>query len=235
VPDYFDIYAHHAEEYDQLVEREDYEGHLLPALEAIAPFNGRDMVELGAGTGRLTRLLAPQVRSIRAFDSSPAMLEVAVRRLSGFGAKNWRLAAGDNRQVPAESASADVVLSGWSLVYLALEKVGMEELDRGLAEMERIAREDGTIIIIETLGTGVDSPTPPPDLLDYFAHLEVRGFQRSWIRTDYRFHDLEEAQRLARFFFGEEMLNNLVSTDQGALLPECTGLWWKPRRVSSFS
>ena len=235
MPDYFDIYANHAEEYDQLVEREDYQGHLLPALEAITHFQDKDVVEFGAGTGRLTCLLAPLVRSIRAFDSSPAMLAVAARKLTDIGVQNWQVIPGDNRQVPAESGSADVVLSGWSMVYLALEKERMTELDRGLAEMERVARKNAILIIIETLGTGQETPTPPPDLLDYFAHLETRGFRCNWIRTDYRFHDLDEAHRLARFFFGEAMLEKLISSDQGVLLPESTGLWWKPRGLSSSS
>jgi ubiquinone/menaquinone biosynthesis C-methylase UbiE len=227
VPDYFDIYAHHAGEYDQLVQREDYEGRLLPALEAIAPFEGRDVVELGAGTGRLTRLLAPHVRSIRAFDSSPAMLEVAARTLTGMGTRNWHVLPADHRHVPAESSSADVVLSGWSLCYLALGKDNMDELDRGLAEMERIARHKGALIIIETLGTGADTPTPPLNMLDYFARLEAHGFQRSWIRTDYRFRDMEEARRSTLFFFGEEMAGRIIDNGQGCILPECTGIWWK--------
>jgi len=33
-----------------------------------------DVVEFGAGTGRITRLLAPEVQSIRAFDASEHML-----------------------------------------------------------------------------------------------------------------------------------------------------------------
>ena len=38
---YADIYAHHAEEYERLIAREDYTGNLRAALQEITPLNGR--------------------------------------------------------------------------------------------------------------------------------------------------------------------------------------------------
>jgi hypothetical protein len=37
---------------------------------------------------------------------------------------------------------------------------------------------------------------------------------------------LEKARELARFFFGEEMLEKIMVSDDIITLPECTGLWW---------
>ena len=75
--DYKRIYFSRAEEYERLVNREDHRGNLKPALAHIRPLSGLDVVELGAGTGRITRLLAPEVKCISAFDISPHMLAVA--------------------------------------------------------------------------------------------------------------------------------------------------------------
>jgi len=229
MPDYFDIYQHHVAEYDLLVQREDYQHRLFQALNRIIPFQGLDVVEFGAGTGRLTCLLAPVVRSIRAYDSSQPMLDVAAAKLHNSAAQNWHLAVGDHRRIPTASGSADVALSGWSMCYLALEKAAdwQLELDRGLQEMQRVLRPQGARIIIETLGTGRETPEPPPDLREYFEFLERRGFQRDWIRTDYLFQDMDEAQSLTRFFFGEEMIGKIRENEQGIILPECTGLWWQ--------
>ena len=55
MPDYQAIYQNQAAQYELMVSREDYQGNLLPALNAIRPLAGLDVVELGAGTGRLTR------------------------------------------------------------------------------------------------------------------------------------------------------------------------------------
>jgi hypothetical protein len=65
--------------------------------------------------------------------------------------------------------------------------------------------------------------------MEYYGWLEARGFQRSWVRTDYLFQNMEEAQSLTRFFFGEEMVQKITSASPGILLPECTGIWWRKR------
>ena len=91
--------------------------------------------------------------------------------------------------------------------------------------MKRVLRSGGTMIIIETLGTGNIEPVEKDDLKSYFTFLESRGFQRSWIRTDYRFDSREEALELVEFFFGEEMVRE-IGNESKPVLPECTGLWW---------
>src|SRR5688500_1067375 len=107
MPSFEEIYAQHADQSDALVLREDNEGHLLPALNSICPLAGADVIEFGAGTGRLTCLLAPVVGHIEAYDASAHMLSVAEANLRGIGIANWRLAVADNRALPAETDSAD--------------------------------------------------------------------------------------------------------------------------------
>ena len=186
------------------------------------------MVELGAGTGRLTRLLAPHVHSIKAFDSSAHMLEEAEKSLRELGLSNWQTGVADHRQVPVQDASADLVLSGWSFCYLAVWDGAdwHSALQAGLNEIERILRPGGMILIIESLGTGTEKPRPPEHLVAYFDWLTEAGFERGWIRTDYQFKSLEEAVELSTFFFGEEM-GQKVREKNWIILPECTGLWWK--------
>ena len=52
-----DIYANQADSYEAMVAREDYEGNILKTLQGIRPLEGLDVIEFGAGTGRLTLLL----------------------------------------------------------------------------------------------------------------------------------------------------------------------------------
>ena len=47
------------------------------------------------------------------------------------------------------------------------------------------------------------------------------------IRTDYRFETLAQIRQVVLPLFGPEMLDRLVETDSGWLLPECAGLWWR--------
>jgi ubiquinone/menaquinone biosynthesis C-methylase UbiE len=227
MPDHEQIYNRHAERYELLVSREDYQGHLLPALRAIAPLDELDAIELGAGTGRLTAMLAPLVRTLHAFDASAHMLGVAAAKLRKGGWRNWRLAVADHRSLPVADRVADVAVSGWSICYLVVGSEGAwrEQVGHALAEMKRVLRPGGTAIILETLGTGHETPHPPDALAAYYAFLEAEGFVPTWIRTDYRFASLAEAEALTRFFFGDDLAAQAVR-ESWVVLPECTGLWW---------
>ena len=225
--EYFDIFKDEAEGYERLVAREDYEGHILAALERICDLNGRVVLDLGAGTGRLMKILQPYAAAVYGFDSSPAMLAVAQRELRRAGANNWGLAVADHWDLPVRAASCDLVVSGWSLCYLALDQepgweAGLRRVFRRFSEM---LRPGGVIVILETMGTGHAEPNPPSFMRDYFSFLEQVGMQSTWIRTDYRFESLAEAVDLTRFFFGEELAER-VERDGSRIVPECTGIWW---------
>jgi ubiquinone/menaquinone biosynthesis C-methylase UbiE len=224
------IYRARAAEYDALVSREDYQGRLLPALAAIRPLAGLDVVEFGAGTGRLTRLLAPEVALIVACDASAHMLAFAARQLAAGGLRNWRLAVADNRRLPLAARRADLALAGWSFGHSCgwHPASWRAEIDLALGEMRRVLQPGGVAVVLETLGTGRSTPAPPsPALAEYYAWLErEHGFAREWIRTDYRFASPEEAEALTRFFFGAELAER-VARERLTILPECTGLWWR--------
>jgi len=226
MPDYEKIYTQQADQYQLLIEREDYRQNILPALQNIAPLEGRNVVELGAGTGRLTRLLSPLAKTLHAFDLSPAMLQVAATTLSPL--QRRRLAVAEHRHIPLVNHSADVIISGWSYCYLVVShrECWEKELAAGLAEIKRVLRPGGTFIILETLGTGHETPSVPESLADYFTYLENAGFQNNWIRTDFRFKSLEEASSAIGFFFGDEMAQKVIDNNW-IILPECTGIWWR--------
>lgn len=227
MPDHKGIYEKHADLYELLVSREDYLHNILPELEKIRPPEGLEVIELGAGTGRLTCMLAPIVGSIRAFDASQHMLDFAAGKLKKGGLQNWHTEVADHRALPVEDGTADVAVSGWSIGYFVgwYEDTWRDEVYKTLVEMKRILRPGGTIIILETLGTGHEIPTAPDELLSYYELLEKEGFSSTWIRTDYKFDSLSEAESTIRFFFGDELARR-VAEENLVVLPECTGIWW---------
>lgn len=230
MPTFEEIYASHADVYDALIEREDHQGHLLPALARISPLQNARVVEFGAGTGRLTRLLAPMVRHIRAYDASVPMLRVAEAHLRNSGTANWELGVADNKRLPVEDGAADIAIAGWTFGH-ALDwfaDAWRDEIGAAVDEMARVLRPGGTAIILETMTTGSETPGPPTEgLATYYRWLETeRGFSIRTIRTDYRFGSLEEADRLTRFFFGDELAER-VRRENRVTLPENTGIWWR--------
>jgi ubiquinone/menaquinone biosynthesis C-methylase UbiE len=224
------IYQNHADQYEALIAREDYQHRLLPALEAIRPLAGLEVVETGAGTGRLTRLVAPHVKQIKAFDAAAPMLEMARLKLTELGLHNWELQVAEHKSLPVADQSVDLTLSGWTYGHIQAwyPDDWQAEINRVLAELRRVIRPGGTIIIIETLGTGFETPRPPsPGLAAYYNFLaQEHNFSHTAIRTDFRFASLDEAERLIRFFFGDA-LGEQVRANNWVILPECTGLWWQ--------
>ena len=231
VPDQFTIYRQHADQYERLVSCEDYEQRLWPALSAIRSFEQADVVEWGAGTGRITALIAPSARFIMACDLNDHMLQVARRKLTHYERLVWQTAVADHRHMPLPDRCADVSIAGWTLGYFNAQTFGdgwRDAICRTIAQMQRVLWPGGTIIIIETLGTGFTEPQPPTAALAaYYRVLEEElGFQATWIRTDYVFDSLDQAVSLISFFFGSEWADK-VRGNNWIVLPECTGIWWK--------
>ncbi|MBI5965755.1 MAG: class I SAM-dependent methyltransferase [Chloroflexi bacterium] len=227
MPTQEEIYQTEGDKYEALIAREDYQGNILKSLREIMPLENRIVLDLGTGTGRLACLLAPHVAHVRAFDISEEMLRVCRGKLTASGLTNWQVDVADHRQLPVDDQSADLVVSGWSVAYLAVwnPESARHELEKWLGEMKRVLRPNSHIVLFESLGTGNESPIRLEHLKEYYPWLDEVGFQNKWMRTDYKFESLEEAEFLSRFFFGNE-LGEKVRRNNWVILPECTGMWW---------
>ncbi len=228
MPDINEIYQSFADRYEALVHREDTQENLLPAIQKISDPTGVDVIELGAGTGRLTRLIAPLAKSLQATDLSFHMLSHGKMLLEKPAHQNLGLNLATHMALPFVNHSADLVIAGWSFCYAAIDagENWTPSLEKALHEAARVLRPGGTLILIESLGTGFTEPTRPQVLVDYLNYLDEHSFQSTWIRTDYCFKDQEEAEDLTHFFFGEDPMP-MWGTEEGIIVPECTGLWWK--------
>ena len=221
------IYQNDGDRYEALIAREDYQRNIEKALDEIVRVEGLDVLDLGAGTGRLAVMLAPRTKSMRAFDVSEEMLRVCRQKFEAKGLFNWQVDVADHRSIPVADQSADLVLSGWSVAYLYVwhPETWKDELEKWLGEMKRILRPGSFIVLFESLTTGSEIPVKLAHLKDYYPWLDEAGFHNKWIRTDYKFESVDEAEELSRFFFGDE-LGDKVRQNKWVILPECTGVWW---------
>jgi ubiquinone/menaquinone biosynthesis C-methylase UbiE len=225
-----DLYHNHADRYDRLVRAEDYQGNLIAALRDLNPPGNGEVVEFGAGTGRITAQLCPYVKHICAFDLTPAMISLAHRKLRQSGSMNWSLMNADSRAVPLPTNSADLALEGWSFIQImSWHKLNwQEEVGRAIQEMLRVVRPGGVVILIETLGTGETEPHPPAAFEVAYDYFEREWqFFTTWIRTDYCFSTTEELHNVVSPVFGDTMLERTYTSEAGIILPECTGIWWR--------
>lgn len=228
--DFLTIYREHADEYDRLVNAEDCDHQLLPAIEHLAPLKAASVLEVGAGTGRVTRLLVANGARVMGVDQSAAMLTVARKHLAAINNSGWPLACADGFSVPVASGWADLAIAGWVFGHQREWNPSgwQKSVKTGLDEMARALKPGGVLIIIETLGTGSETPAPPTlGLAEYYQWLETaQGFTRESLRTDYQFTTIDEAATVTGFFFGEDFATR-VQRESWLRVPECTGLWWK--------
>jgi len=225
---YQDIYQHHADRYDVLVSHEDHEGNLARAFDEVVPGVALEVVETGAGTGRLTRLFAPRARRVHAFDGAAAMIDVARRAFVDVPHVHCGVARHD--ALPLHGIEADVALEGWAFGHaVAWNPEGWRDDVRAwVAELERSLRPGGTVLLIETMGTGVATPFLGGHSLEPFHDFVVTtlGFSHRMVRTDYAFDTVEQAAQTLGFFFGERMASKVRDQDW-RVVPECTAVYWR--------
>ncbi|HVR89030.1 MAG TPA: class I SAM-dependent methyltransferase [Candidatus Limnocylindria bacterium] len=83
---------------------------------AVEPYlRGRDVLELGAGDGRLTWLIAPLARSVVAIDPDRAAIAKARRAAGERGATNVTFRVGPAQAPRVGAGRFDTALFSWSL------------------------------------------------------------------------------------------------------------------------
>src|SRR5271157_1292552 len=140
--DYATIYRNHADDYDQMVNVEDCDHQIWPAIERSCPAATGSVLEVGAGTGRLSRLLVEHGARLFAFDLSAAMLAVARHHLGPHSA----LAQADGRVLPAANGWADLAIAGWVFGHMRswFPEYWRESVTQALDEMRRVLKPGGT-------------------------------------------------------------------------------------------
>jgi len=107
------IYEVHADEYDVLVTAEDADGRLAPAIGGLVALAGADVLEVGVGTGRITRLLVGAGARVVGCEPAAAMLTVARRHLAAIPGASVELHAVPARALDVGGRRFDLAIAGW--------------------------------------------------------------------------------------------------------------------------
>lgn len=224
------IYRTQAAAYHRMIMAEDVDGNLLPMLESITSLTGKRVLDLGTGTGRMPMLLDGIAGQVLGLDLQPAMLAENWRTRQARRGQ-WGLVCADMQVLPFARFTFEVSISGWAIGHTCSWSLNdwPDRVDSILAEMLRVTKPGGTIIILETLGTGVDRPHAPTHALkSYYQRLEVCwGFQRQVVQTDYQFATPAAAAAHTAFFFGPALAEK-IRANGWARVPEWTGVWHRP-------
>jgi len=223
MPSMYEIYEKYSENYDELVNFEDYECNLQKELNNIIK-NNSNVLELGVGTGRVTKLYAEKVSKIICCDNSLHMLNKAKENLKEFNSKIIFKEL-DNRNTDETDGIYDLIIEGWAIGHTAIDEYDNLEIFVAnlIKSLLNKLSQNGKIIFIETMGTNVEEPVVKNIKLNDFYNLieEKYKMKKNIIKTDYKFNSISEAKRIMSFFLGKDIENEIKSN----IVKEYTGIW----------
>jgi len=155
-------------------------------LDQIGDVQGKDVLDLGCGTGDLTLDLAAAGAEVTGLDLSPGMVAVAERRLAEFlPDRSARFVAAVAEESGLPTASFDLVVGRYVIHHL--------DASEGAAEIHRLLRPGGRAVFLETWGGN-------PVLMFARRHLAGRfGIPRYGTEDEHPLTD-DEVGTMARHF-----------------------------------
>jgi ubiquinone/menaquinone biosynthesis C-methylase UbiE len=132
---WFFVYELAPERWDQLAKAEP----IHPGVAEALPADGANVLDVGAGSGRLTVELAARARSLLALEPSPPLRRLLAARLRDRG----HVVAAFADRIPLSDGWADLVTCCATLTPHA--PLGGEDV---LAELERCCRKGGTVALV---------------------------------------------------------------------------------------
>lgn len=185
---------------------EDPDGRIAQRLRALAGLPGREVLEIGAGTGRYSQACSQGTAEYFAVEPSPEMACLAKQALRGTRVHCVR-ARGEH--LPFKDQSLDRVVATWVLAYLRPAACG-----RVVQEALRVLRAGG-IWLVENHWTGAFQELRGRAGLEgepgLGRLLEEHGFRVvEVIESELRFPSALEAQRILGALCGPEVGQRLA-------------------------
>lgn len=168
----------------------------------IAKQNPKNILDIATGTGDLAIQLATETDAeIIGLDISEGMLEVGRKKVVQKGLEqNIKMMVGDSENLPFDSNSFDAVTVAFGIR-------NFEHLEKGLAEILRVLKPNGTFAILET---SVPTKNPYKTGYSFYTRHILPNIGRIFSKDRSAYAYLSESA--SKFPYGEALNNILRQT-----------------------
>jgi ubiquinone/menaquinone biosynthesis C-methylase UbiE len=213
---------HHPATYEVENHAVDPDGRLWSAMLARADWAGRDVLDLGCGTGFHLPRFATSARTVVGVEPHPDLVALARRRtrqLSGVSVRQ-----GTAQALPLPDASVDVAHVRWAYFF----GPGCEP---GLAELDRVVRRGGVALVIDndptrsTFGGWFRRGYPDVDPVAVERFWSAHGWTRTPVDMGWRFSSRADLEAVVRIEFDAATAEAALAGHEGVEVDYAVNLW----------
>jgi len=194
-------------------------------MSALADWAGRDVIDLGCGTGFHLPRFAETAATVTGVEPHPDLVALARRRTRALPSVSVH--QGIAQALPLPDASVDVVHARWAYFF----GPGCEP---GLAELDRVVRRGGVALVVDNDPTRSTfggwfrrgyPDLPDPSVVERFW--STQGWTRTPVDMGWRFSSRADLEAVVRIEFDATTAEAILAEHRGVEVDYAVNLWSK--------
>ena len=200
----------------------DRTGTITALMQQLAPWAGRDVLDIGCGTGFHLPLFAATARSVTGIEPHRDLAAIARRRVRRLDHTTVLQASATD--LPLSDSSVDVVHARWAYFF----GPGCEP---GLTELERVVRPGGRAFVIDndptrsTFGEWFRRGYPEVDHVEVAAFWADQGWERHPVEMAWTFDSRDDLEAVVRIEFEVDVAEEILAGHRGTDVDYAVNVW----------
>ena len=221
----------HPETYELENRAFDPDGLVEQAVRSVLDWSGRDVLDLGCGSGFHLPRFAAGARTVTGVEPHPGLVALARRRAARARRHDTSLCpievlTGTAQSLPLAPASVDVVHARWAYFFGPGSEPGLRELDR-------VVRRGGAAVVIDndarvsTFGRWFRAgyPKVDPDAVERFW--ARHGWERIPVTTRLEAESRADLEAVVRIEFDPASAERILAEHEGTVVDYAVNVWWR--------
>lgn len=191
-------------------------------MQELASWRGRDVLDVGCGTGFHLPLFARTARTVVGVEPHPDLVAVARRRTHRL--RGVHVLSGSAADLPLPDRSVDVVHARWAYFF----GPGCEP---GLRELDRVVRPGGRALVIDndptrsTFGSWFSRGHPDVDPRRVQAFWLGQGWEEHCVETAWTFDSRADLEAVVRIELPSRLAEEVLAQHAGTTVDYAVTVW----------